>query len=445
MEKKSPKNDLEKDAQAVDTSEYNSSGIIFSKPTPQDEGDGGLPENSKNSQQESEQEQKELAREYSSKIQPLRTYEKDLEEAKKRAGIEDGTEETPSTKKKAMEAEKSVPANLTEREQNILKRQVEQELAKSGIMPQAEKDTPGAEEDETSLKTVRTYRDDATSSIRDRNLSVVGMAAAESKKRAAQKRRLRPEHVDEPSTFLRSLTIVVVSLTLIASGVAVSTFFYKASKEGTGIAANKEITSLIFADEQKEIDISELSRAPLLEKLNSERLEVNTKLGGVVHLLLTEKGLSGLRSAASAKRFLRGVGGSIPDRLIRSLDDEFMLGVHALGENHPFLVFKTSSFENTFAGMLDWEDTMNRDLSPLFGDTLSEIATKGAPRIFIPRIFNDVIVRNNDTRILRDDRGGIALIYGFPSVDTIIVATNENTFFEVFKRLTVTKTENKEN
>ena len=98
--------------------------------------------------------------------------------------------------------------------------------------------------------------------------------------------------------------------------------------------------------------------------------------------------------------------------------------------------------------MLDWEDTMNKDLSPLFGDTLSEIATRGALqenpsaplfRIFTPRIFNDVIVRNNDTRILRDDEGGIALIYGFPNVETIIVTTNENTFFEIFKRLTITK------
>ena len=95
---------------------------------------------------------------------------------------------------------------------------------------------------------------------------------------------------------------------------------------------------------------------------------------------------------------------------------------------------------------------MNEALSPLFGDTLSEITTEGAiqenstsslSRIFIPRIFNDVIVRNNDTRILRDDQGTIALIYGFPRVDTIIMATNESTSFEVFKRLTVTRSEKK--
>ncbi|MCH7756672.1 hypothetical protein IIC45_01120, partial [Patescibacteria group bacterium] len=277
------------------------------------------------------------------------------------------------------------------------------------------------------------------------------IATAESKKRAAQERTLRPD-VDEPSTFLRSLTIVVVSLTLITSGVAVSTFFYKASKEGSSVTTRKEITSLIFADDQKEIDISDLSRTPLLAKLNSEILETNTKLGSIVHLLLTEKGLSGLRSIVGTERFLRKVSGSVPDRLIRSLDDEFMLGIHVSGGNHPFLIFKTSSFENAFASMLDWEETMNEDLSPLFGDTLSEITTEGAiqenstsslSRIFIPRIFNDVIVRNNDTRILRDDRGDIALIYGFPRVDTIIMTTNENTFFEVFKRLTVIKSKNK--
>ena len=442
MDKNPQNSDPPKDEQAVDASEYNSPGVVFSKPTSGGGEDNKLSENAEKSIKDIEREQEETPPEYSNKIKPLRTYEKDLEEAKRRAGVSGDTEDDISTKREAVEVEKSAPTVPTEREQKTLRRQIEQELAKSGIVPQAEKDTPEVEEDKTSLKTVRTYRDDATSSIQNKNLSVVSIAAAESKKRAAQKRRLRPERADKPSTFLKSLTIVVVSLTLIASGVAVSAFFYKASKEGTGIEANEEITSFIFADEQKEIDISELSRASLLERLNSERLEVNTKLGGVVHLLLTEKGLSGVQSSASAERFLRRIGGSVPNRLVRSLDDEFMLGVHALGGNHPFLVFKTQSFENTFASMLDWEDTMNRDLSPLFGDTLSEIATKGASRIFIPRIFNDVIVRNNDTRILRDDRGGIALIYGFPSVDTIIIATNENTFFEVFKRLTVTKSEN---
>ena len=131
-----------------------------------------------------------------------------------------------------------------------------------------------------------------------------------------------------------------------------------------------------------------------------------------------------------------------------------MLGIPVLGKNHPFLVFKTSSFEYAFAIMLDWEETMHEVLSPLFVDKLSDIPARSTahaqgsstvppPRIFIPRIFNDVIIRNNDTRILRDDRGDIALIYGFPRVDTIIVTTNENTFFEVFKRLTVIKSKNK--
>ena len=455
MENNSSKSDSQRDEQAVDTSEYNSPGVIFSKSTPQYKNGGKPPkQHTKESQQVSERGQKETPHEHSNKIQPIRTYEKDLEKAKRRAGIDDGKEKVDSTKSSAKPSAKPVPAPPTSRARQISRKQVEQELAKSGIVPQVEKDALPDERKNSSLKTVRTYRDDATSSIQDKNLSVVSIAAAESKKRSAQERHLQPEHMGESPTFLKSLTIVVVSLVLIVSGIAVSTFFYKAFKEGSGIAARKEITSLIFADVQKEIDISELSRAPLLARLNSERLEVNTTLGGIAHLLLTEKGLNSLQRTVSSERFLRRVSSNIPDRLIRSLDDEFMLGIHVLGKNHPFLVFKTSSFENAFASMLDWEETMNEDLSPLFGDKLSEITARSTaqaqgsstvppPRIFIPRIFNDVIIRNNDTRILRDDRGDIALIYGFPRVDTIIVTTNENTFFEVFKRLTVIKSKNK--
>lgn len=444
MEKNSPKSDPPKNEQAVDTSAYNSPGVIFSKPTPQGEKAERLTQNNKRLEEMGEQGQEETQDEYSSKIQSLRTYEKDLEEAKKRAGEGGGKDNVQSK-----ENVKSTPASRTSREKKILRRQVEQELAKSGIVPQEDIDALPDKNKETSLKTVRTYKDDATSSIQDKNLSAVSIAAAESKKRAEQRRNLRPS--DKPSTFARSLTIIVISLTLVASGIAVSTFFYKASKKGSGIEARKEITSLIFADAQIEIDISELSDASLLERLNRETQDSNTSLGGVVHLLLTEKGLSG-QTIVSSKRFLRKISGNIPDRFIRSLDDTFMLGVHTLGGNYPFLVFKTQSFDNAFASMLDWEETMNEDLSPLFGDILSEITTKGTEqvdstallsRIFIPRIFSDVIVRNNDTRILRDDEGGIALIYGFPRVDTIIIATHENTFFEVFKRMTVARTEPK--
>lgn len=458
MENNSQKGDSQKDELALDTSEYNSPGVVFSKSAQQNKDSEKLPETDTESVRESDQinnsEQAVTTQEHPNHIQPIRTYEKDLEEAKKRAGVDGGEDKASGITSKAKQVMPSVPTPPTSRERQISKKQMEQELAKSGIVPKEKEGSSTDEKEETSLNTVRTYRDDATSSIKDKNISVVSIAAAESKKRAAQGRSTRPERESGSPTFLKRLTIVVVSLTLIASGVALGTFFYKASEKGSGITASKEITSLIFADTQTEIDITDLTHASLLNRLNSERQQINTTTGGVVHLLLTEKELGGLKTTVGAKHFLRRVSSNVPDRLIRSLDDEFMLGVHVLGGSHPFLVFKTPSFENAFASMLDWEDTMNEDLAPLFGGKLSEITAQSLDQargsstvpfsqIFIPRVFNDVIVRNNDTRVLRNDLGDIALIYGFPSVDTIIVSTDENTFFEVFKRLTVTKSKDK--
>ena len=148
MENNSSSKDSESKKQTVDTSEYNSPGVIFSKSTPHDGEDSTVTQSDKKSQQANEQAnsggQKEVPLKYSNKIQSLRTYEKDLEEAKRRAGIDGAKKKDASTARKTKKSTKSVPAAPTDRARKTLKRQVEQELAKSGIMPQAEKDAPPA-------------------------------------------------------------------------------------------------------------------------------------------------------------------------------------------------------------------------------------------------------------------------------------------------------------
>ena len=124
-----------------------------------------------------------------------------------------------------------------------------------------------------------------------------------------------------------------------------------------------------------------------------------------------------------------------------------MLGRYRTGgESKPFLILKTDSFENTFSSMLLWEETMQNDLAPYFGTALQKIISPSfstettlTPGVVVPRIFHDVIVKNIDTRLLRNDDGNTVLLYAFPNASTLIITTDEGTFFEVFRRLTTSK------
>ena len=293
---------------------------------------------------------------------------------------------------------------------------------------------------ETTLSPIKTFRSDAQEKVQKSNLSVISIATAQSKKRIAMREKNPPK---EESNFKKNLLIIVVSLFLISSGSGLAWFFYQNSLKGSGITPEESILSLIFAEKQATIDVSGIHTNIFFE-LEKRGVGIGKEEAGtLLHLYLTEESL-GNRNPLSANEFLRRVGPNVPDRLIRSVEEEYTLGQYfGTGSSNYFLVLKTDSFENTFASMLEWEDTLQKDLSPFFGEALEEIAsTKKAGTstteqsgVIIPRIFHDVIMQNIDTRLLRDDNGNAALIYAFPNANTLVISNNEAAFFEVVRRL----------
>ncbi len=93
------------------------------------------------------------------------------------------------------------------------------------------------------------------------------------------------------------------------------------------------------------------------------------------------------------------------------------------------MVFKTSSYETSFAGMLKWEETLQQDLTPF----LHASTTPGTTT------FQDVVIRNKDVRVLKDTTGKAAILYSFPSKDTLVITTDEETFKEIIGRLAPTQ------
>jgi hypothetical protein len=98
-----------------------------------------------------------------------------------------------------------------------------------------------------------------------------------------------------------------------------------------------------------------------------------------------------------------------------------MIGTYTYDTNSPFIILKNTFFQNAFAGMLDWEKNMRNDLLPLITASYpDETAVDGnADR------FEDIIVSNIDTRVLRNKSGKIILAYAFADTNTVIISTTE--------------------
>jgi len=97
-----------------------------------------------------------------------------------------------------------------------------------------------------------------------------------------------------------------------------------------------------------------------------------------------------------------------------------------------FLILETNDYNQAYISMLEWEETMLRDLFVLFNITNSE----GDNSIF-EKPWRDTIVNNKDARVLYDDEGQAILYYVFMNKSTFVIANNQEALKEIIARLII--------
>lgn len=121
----------------------------------------------------------------------------------------------------------------------------------------------------------------------------------------------------------------------------------------------------------------------------------------------------GVLRPATSKEFFSTLKMGLPRAFLSTLDDALMMGVVVAKKPEPFLIIRSYNFDELFAGLLAWEDTMRTDLTPLFGVLPGEATT-----------FTDAVASNKSTRILKDGAGNEVLVYSFINQNTVIITTN---------------------
>ncbi|MEI7719715.1 MAG: hypothetical protein WCI89_00700 [bacterium] len=310
---------------------------------------------------------------------------------------------------------------------------------------------------------LQTYKGDVENYVRDKNVSVVSAAAAQARRtdvRSMPVATIAAEEAEKNQTRSWGFYAAFVSGGVVCILAAAGLLYAVLSRTGQLPVAAAPQAPFIVVDGVVDTAVGPgESREAMLAQLKKEKEASTLSLGLIEHLRITvgsstSSADTGAVTLMSAQQFLSRTSPTISANLLRTLGQEFLLGAHTFETRQPFLILKTDSYEQAFAGMLAWEGSMHQDLSPLFDYTppphvngsgalastaTSTTADTGAAQntnsSFTQNGFVDAIVENHDARVLKNPAGDIYFLWTFLDRTTIVITTQEYTLREVISRL----------
>ena len=322
-----------------------------------------------------------------------------------------------------------------------------QETSPQGVIfePKKEEIRDDLEEKEAGslMKTIRTYKSDVVEEMKKQKSSLTSMVLAEKDKQQKQGKFVPKVKPNKKIFILLGGTFLILVIGFVG-------YSFVKPNPNTG-SENQEITiqqisTLILPNYKREIYVDRVKRDNIINALQKEKQETSIPLGYVIQFFLTTEDKTksfviedepDYKLLITTESFFDGIESKIPNSLIRNLEQEFIIGYHSSLGNNPFLILKVKSYNNVFAGMLEWEKTMYRDLSPVFVKDDSKISLDNNP-------FQDIVVSNRDVRAILNSSGKIEFAYSFPNPETLIITNNETTLQELYRRVTNARLERKD-
>ncbi|MEK7179893.1 MAG: hypothetical protein AAB706_00290 [Patescibacteria group bacterium] len=273
------------------------------------------------------------------------------------------------------------------------------------------------------IKPLRTYRGDVEESIQNKKTSIVSIAVAE-KKRQIERGETPKVKRDVPQNTLA----IALSTILVIAGIGSLFIFLYAKYEQDRAIVILYTQTIIPADASKQLILTPQATEKNTATLKESIMGTQEKIGSIVYFDLVER-KEKENAPLGVVTLLSLIAPSVPSYLERSFENEYMLGLYIPVENEPFLILKTNSYETAFSGMLAWEETLIHELGPLFIKDMGVL-----PETSGKKLFGDHIVKNKDTRVVKDMNGNIVFLYSFLDKETIIITTKEDVLLEILGR-----------
>ncbi|CAN5132884.1 hypothetical protein BH11PAT3_BH11PAT3_1290 [soil metagenome] len=278
------------------------------------------------------------------------------------------------------------------------------------------------------LKQIRTYQGDVANALHTQHESIVSIQRAEVARTAEVKLARKPESLQNIEAKESSQSGIFLSLgiiLLLALGAGGGYYAYTGYKTKTAVPVVTVIPNAFFGtDSLTNFNALNLTRESLIQAVLIEQAKTT---GGIEQIEL-RKGEGDTANLLYTEGFFAILQSHAPSSLLRAYDPLFMFGT--LGTpKHMFLIIKLDSYENAYAGMLEWEHSIALDILPLFGSA-ETVASVPSDTPFV-----DITIQNKDARILKSPNGKTVLLYSFFDNNMLIIADNEETLKSLMTRL----------
>lgn len=281
---------------------------------------------------------------------------------------------------------------------------------------------------------VRTLKTDMASVIQQKNISSIGIAIQEDKKR-----RERIEIIETKKKT--NWALLIVSLIFILGGAGFLGYAYfsnQTARQILGLTPTMPIgAQIVYSDRTIHIETDGIEPMQIANQIKNEVQNIDMSIGKIEDVVLIKTVTTGgktTKQLLTAREFLEKIDTRAPDELIRMLTDEYELLVNSSVDNAGVIILKTKSQEQAFASVLSWEGgTIVRDLFAL-------LTGKKPDASLYSKLFEDKTLKNQDVRVLKNEKGEDSLLWGFFNSDTIIFAGNPKAFNEAINRFHAPKT-----
>jgi hypothetical protein len=242
------------------------------------------------------------------------------------------------------------------------------------------------------------------------------------------------------SHAMRNFLLVIISLILVAGGIYAGYYLYKISPLATMLAPSpvtsntnlvptiQETDSFFQTDSKVRLAIDSKNENQIISMLNTEIAKPDQE-DKIKEIILT-KTKENITTKVTANEILETIKIPVPELITRSLAPDWMLGVYTgIGDQkHVFVITTNTFFQNTFAGIIQWEKTMPEDLKNFtLNPNNNEQTTKGQ--------YKDRIIKNKDVREYVTENGHINYLYSFVSNDKLVITDSEEALDEIIIRL----------
>ena len=340
-----------------------------------------------------------------------------------------------------------------------------------GATPAARTDGKIQTEEGSDLQRLRTYESDVANALSHKHTSIASIAIAENAKKeeaaaeqVQEQENETPEQQSQPVPKTHSvfkIILVVLIIMFIAGGIGGAYYLYSKSplapSPQTTIPEPVTNTSGVVSINTEEIiEIRGMDLDAVRARIAAEAEKPHSP-GNIHELIITNEG-----NRVTEAEMLTLMQIDAPDILKRSLTNPWMLGIYTdeLGGKDVFVAATTNFFQNTCAGMLQWENIMADDLklyissargivnAPAVSSTVEVLGTNGSttppaqpPSSSIEQYytlrgqFEDRIIMNKDVRVFRTTDRKILFLYSFINNSTLVFTTKEKTLVEILNRL----------